>query len=104
MAAGAVGINCQKLTEAAAFAAAGFDDILITYNILGAQKLAGLRALQDRVARLSVVADSAVTVAGLAAAFDAAKPLTVLVECDSGGGRCGVQSPDEALALAVKIP
>ena len=103
VAAGAVGINCQKLTEAEAFADAGFDDILITYNILGAQKLAGLRALQDRVARLSVVADSAVTVAGLAAAFDAAKPLTVLVECDSGGGRCGVQSPDEALALAVKI-
>ena len=103
VAAGAAGINCQKLTEAEAFADAGFDDILITYNILGAQKLAGLRALQDRVARLTVVADSAVTVAGLAAAFDAAKPLTVLVECDTGGGRCGVQSPQEALALALKI-
>ena len=103
VAVGAVGINCQKLTEAEAFADAGFEDILITYNILGAQKLRGLRTLHDRVTRLSVVADSAVTVAGLAAAFDPAKPLTVLVECDTGGGRCGVQSPQEALALAVKI-
>lgn len=103
VAAGAVGINCQKLTEAEGFADAGFDDILITYNILGAQKLAGLRALNDRVARLTVVADSAVTVDGLAAAFDGAKPLTVLVECDTGAGRCGVQTPQEAADLAQRI-
>lgn len=100
IAAGATGINCQKLTEAEAFAAEGFDDILITYNILGAARVARLAALNSRVARLAVTADSAVTVAGLAAGFKAEKPLTVLVECDTGGGRCGVQSPAEALALA----
>ena len=103
LAAGAVGINCQKLTEAEAFADAGFDDILITYNILGPERLARLITLNDRVAKLAVTADSAVTVAGLAAAFATAKPLTVLVECDTGGGRCGVQSPQEALALAEAI-
>ena len=103
VAVGAVGINCQKLTEAEAFADAGFDDILITYNILGAHKLAGLAALNVQVARLTVVADSAFTVDGLAATFEAAKPLTVLVECDTGGGRCGVQSPQQALALAARI-
>jgi D-serine deaminase-like pyridoxal phosphate-dependent protein len=31
------------------------------------------------------------------------KPLTVLVECDTGGHRCGVQSPAQALALARQI-
>ena len=103
LAAGAVGINCQKLTEAEAFADAGFGDILITYNILGPERLARLVTLNDRVAKLAVTADSAVTVAGLAAAFATAKPLTVLVECDTGGGRCGVQSPQEALALAEAI-
>ncbi len=36
-------------------------------------------------------------------AADGAKPLTVLVECDTGGGRCGVQSPAQALALARQI-
>lgn len=99
MAAGAVGINCQKLSEAEVFADAGFDDILITYNLLGAERLARLAALQKRVARLAVVADSAATVEGLAQV----PGLAVLVECDTGGGRCGVQTPEEALALAQLI-
>lgn len=101
--AGAIGINCQKLTEAAAFADAGFDDILITYNILGAARLAGLRALNDRVARLTVCADSAVTVQGYADAFADGKPLAVMVECDTGGGRAGVQTPQAAADLAALI-
>ncbi|MCA0271806.1 MAG: D-TA family PLP-dependent enzyme [Proteobacteria bacterium] len=103
LAAGAVGINCQKLTEAEVFSDAGFQDILITYNILGPARLVRLKALNDRVASLRVVADSAVTVAGLAAAFAGPKPLRVLIECDTGGGRVGVQSPEAALALAERI-
>jgi D-serine deaminase-like pyridoxal phosphate-dependent protein len=103
LAAGAVGINCQKVTEAEAFADAGFEDILITYNVLGAAKLARLAALNARVPRLAVIADSAATVAGYAAAFDAARPLTVLIECDTGGGRVGEQSPADAVALARTI-
>jgi D-serine deaminase-like pyridoxal phosphate-dependent protein len=101
--AGAVGINCQKISEATVFADAGFTDILITYNILGTAKLARLRALHEHVPHLSVVADSAVTVDGLAGAFDAARPLTVLVECDTGGKRCGVQTPEAAVQLAERI-
>lgn len=103
IAAGAVGINCQKVTEAEVFADAGFDDILITYNILGAARVARLAALNDRVARLSVVADSETTIDGLAAAFGVDRPLSVLVECDTGGGRCGVQTPEEAARLAARI-
>ena len=103
IAAGARGITCQKTSEAEVFADAGFDDILITYNILGADKHARLRRMAGK-ARLSVVADSMTTVAGLSAAFaDAPAVLTVLVECDTGGGRCGVQSPAEAAALAGSI-
>lgn len=98
--AGAKGINCQKITEAEVFADAGFEDILITFNILGADKLARLSALNQQISGLKVVADSAVTVNGLSAHFSAEKPLTVLVECDTGGGRCGVQSPQEAAELA----
>ena len=101
--AGAVGINCQKISEAEVFADAGFEDILITYNILGAPKLARLRALHERVARLSVVADSVAVVDGLAASFEAGRPLAVLVECDTGGRRCGVQTPEDAATLAERI-
>lgn len=101
--AGAKGINCQKVTEAEVFADAGFQDILITYNIMGPEKLARLATLNDRIAGLKVVADSAVTVNGLARTFAGRKPLTVLVECDTGGGRCGVQTPAEAASLGKRI-
>lgn len=101
--AGAQGINCQKITEAEVFADAGFDDILITFNILGSEKLDRLEQLNNRISGLKVVADSSVTVTGLANHFHGKKPLTVLVECDTGGGRCGVQTPEEAVTLAQHI-
>jgi D-serine deaminase-like pyridoxal phosphate-dependent protein len=102
MALGAVGITCQKLGEAEAMAEAGLSDILLPYNIFGAAKLDRLAALNARVT-LAVTADSAETVAGYAARFTPAAPLTVLVECDTGAGRCGVQTPEEAVALAQRI-
>ena len=51
MDAGAVGIACQKLTEAQVFIDAGFDDIQIPYNIVGPQKTARLAdmSLYNRV-------------------------------------------------------
>ncbi|MGE3304979.1 MAG: D-TA family PLP-dependent enzyme, partial [Rhizobiaceae bacterium] len=101
--AGAAGITCQKIGEAEVFADAGFDDIFLPYNILGADKLARLKALHRRIT-LSVTVDNEVSLAGLAETFtDPARPLTVLVECDTGMGRCGVQSPAEALTLARRI-
>ncbi|MEQ9346511.1 MAG: D-TA family PLP-dependent enzyme [Thalassospira sp.] len=102
--AGAKGITCQKIGEAEVMADAGIDDILLTYNVLGARKLARLRTVFDRVSTLRVVADNETVITGLSQAFaDSAKPLEILVECDTGGGRCGVQSPKSAVALAQKI-
>jgi len=99
---GAVGITVQKLGEAEIMADAGLTDIFLPYNIVGALKLARLKTLNGRVT-LAVTADSPATVAGYAATFAADAPLTVLVECDTGMGRCGVQSPAQALALARRI-
>ncbi|MCF1480649.1 MULTISPECIES: D-TA family PLP-dependent enzyme [Rhizobium/Agrobacterium group] len=101
--AGATGINCQKITEAEVFAEAGFEDILITFNILGPEKLVRLAALNEQISGLKVVADSIVTVEGLASYFADRKPLSVLVECDTGAGRCGVQTPADAVGLAQAI-
>ncbi|MFN3133421.1 D-TA family PLP-dependent enzyme [Roseibium sp.] len=99
--AGASGITCQKISEAEAMIAdGGIDDVLITFNILGAEKLDRLKALAGKV-RLSVVADNTSTVTGLSDAFsDTTSPLTVLVECDTGAERCGVTSPEAARDLA----
>lgn len=100
---GAVGITAQKLGEAEVMADAGLADIFLPYNIVGAAKLSRLAALNRRVT-LAVAADSPDAVTGYAATFAIGpKPLTVLVECDTGGGRCGVQSPAQALALARQI-
>ena len=100
--AGAIGITCQKVSEAEAMVAGTpeIKDVLITYNILGAEKLERLAALAKKV-RLSVVADNESVVAGLSQRFaQEAKPLTVLVECDTGAHRCGVATPEDAAALA----
>ena len=103
VAAGAKGINCQKISEAEVFADAGFEDILITFNILGPDKLARLAALNERISNLKIVADSRTTVEGLSRHFANLKPIVVLVECDTGAGRCGVQTPQEAFELATLI-
>jgi D-serine deaminase-like pyridoxal phosphate-dependent protein len=98
--AGAIGITCQKVSEAEVMADAGFTDIFIPYNIIGARKLARLMALAARI-NVSVTADSAFVIQGLSsAAGQAGLTLTVLIECDTGAQRCGVQSPQEAAQLA----
>ncbi len=98
--AGAVGITCQKLSEAEVMAAAGLRDIFLPYNIIGTTKLSRLMALAAKVT-LSVTADSAFVARGLSGAAHAAGlTLPVLVECDTGGQRCGVQTPEAAAELA----
>src|ERR1700754_4010129 len=101
--AGAQGITCQKLGEAEVMAEAGIDDILISYNLLGDEKMARLGALQTK-ANMTVAADNSVVVADLPkAAAASGRPLSVVVECDTGRKRAGVETPAEAIALARTI-
>jgi D-serine deaminase-like pyridoxal phosphate-dependent protein len=103
VAAGAKGITCQKLGEAEIMAEAGIDDILISYNLLGAEKMARLAALQAK-ANMTVAADNPTVVANLTQAASASgRPLSVVVECDTGRKRAGVETPTEAIALARQI-
>jgi|HubBroStandDraft_1064217.scaffolds.fasta_scaffold08608_4 D-serine deaminase-like pyridoxal phosphate-dependent protein len=103
MAAGSVGITCQKLGEAEVMVDAGLTDILIPMNILGEPKIWRLIALMRR-ARISVTTDNLIVAQSLSgAACEAGFILPVLVECDTGQGRCGVQSPAAAAELAQEI-
>src|SRR5215468_13668 len=103
VAAGARGITCQKLGEAEVMADAGIDDILISYNLLGEEKMARLGALQGK-ADMTVAADNSVVIAQLPqAAAASGHPLSVVVECDTGRKRAGVETPAEAIALARQI-
>jgi D-serine deaminase-like pyridoxal phosphate-dependent protein len=101
--AGAVGITCQKLGEAEVMADAGFDDILVTYPLVGPHKAGRLAALARRVT-MSVVGDSAAVADGLSEVL-AQEELEVdfLVECDTGLARTGVQSPQAAADLAEHV-
>lgn len=104
VAAGAVGITCQKISEAEAMIAdGGLEDVLLTYNVVGQAKLVRLVGLARKV-RLSVVADSEAVVRGLSGAFaGTGVTLAVLVECDTGAHRCGVMTPEAARDLAIVI-
>src|SRR6202035_1054316 len=62
--AGARGITCQKIGEAEVMAEAGIDDILISYNLIGEEKMSRLGALQAK-ANMTVAADNATVIAGL---------------------------------------
>lgn len=105
--AGSQGITCQKLGEAEVMVAAGIDNILIPYNIVGAPKLKRLTALVKR-AKITVALDSEETAAGISQqAHKDGCVVPVVLELDTGGGRCGVTSPQKARALAqqvVKMP
>lgn len=104
MAKGAIGLTCQKIGEAEVMVSGGLAvDILIPYNILGKQKLERLTALATQT-RLTVAADSAYTVRGLAdAAAKDGVSIGVIVEVECGMDRTGVQTPQEALELAKLI-
>ena len=95
MAAGAMGITCQKLGEVEVFVDAGVaDDILLTYNILGRAKTDRLMALIRRAPGITVVLDNEVVARELSeAGVRHGLDVRFLVECDTGFGRTGVQTP-----------
>jgi D-serine deaminase-like pyridoxal phosphate-dependent protein len=101
--AGAVGITCQKLGEAEIMAANGIDDILITYIIVGAQKLDRLAQLK-RHAKVCTVIDSEEAMAPLAAAMQqAGLQHEVMIEVNTGLNRCGVSPGEPVLALVQRL-
>ena len=100
IAAGAVGVCCQKVSEAEALVAGGVTDVLIANEVVGKRKLERLAALA-RKARLAVCVDAVENVRDLdAAAAGADAPIDTLVEINVGADRCGVEPGAPALALA----
>jgi D-serine deaminase-like pyridoxal phosphate-dependent protein len=100
---GAVGVCCQKVSEAEAMVRGGVSNVLVSNEVAGRRKLDRLAALA-REAEVAVCSDDAGNVAEIAAAaarFDVRLP--VLVEIDVGAGRCGVQPGRDAVALARAI-
>lgn len=101
--AGACGLTVAKLGEAEAFAAAGATDLFVANQVVGPAKVARALALALGCA-LAVGVDSIECAAPLALAAQArGMRLAVRIEVDTGGGRAGVRSLEEAVALAAWI-
>ena len=100
LAAGSPGICVAKLGEAEVMIAAGLERIFIANDIVGPQKVARLLPLARR-ADVSVCVDSLAAAEPLSAAFHAAGlRLQLLLEIDTGLGRCGVPPGKPATELA----
>jgi D-serine deaminase-like pyridoxal phosphate-dependent protein len=101
--AGAVGICCQKVSEAAVFVAGGVEDIVITNQVVGEKKIARVLDLAKR-ARIGVLVDHADQVSAFARASTQRQvKIDLYIELDVGMGRCGLTSIEQAVALARQI-
>jgi 3-hydroxy-D-aspartate aldolase len=103
LAAGAVGVCCQKVSEAEIMVDGGIADVLISNEVIGAAKLDRVAALARR-ARVAVCVDDSDNVQQLGAAAEKfGAKLDVLVELNVGANRCGVDTAAEAVRLAAAV-
>ncbi len=98
--AGAAGLSMATVWEAAILAAAGMDDLFVVNTVAHPAKLRTLAELA-RDHRVLVAVDEAPNAeAHSAAAVRAGSTLGIMVEVDTGMDRCGVDTAQDALALA----
>jgi len=103
MAAGAKGITCATVNEAAVLVESGISDVLIANQVVGEKKIRRLASLVRR-ADITVAVDDERNVRDLsAAASTAGATLGVYVELDIGMRRCGVRSAADAVRLAKAV-
>jgi 3-hydroxy-D-aspartate aldolase len=99
LALGAVGMCCQKVSEAEAMVDGGIKDVLVSNEIVGASKLARLAELSRR-AKIGVCIDNVENLRAIAAT---GAKLDIYIEIDVGMKRCGVQPGKPAVDLAREI-
>lgn len=101
--AGAKGGCVAKVSEAEVIAAAGFDDLLITCEIVGPAKVKRLVELFRKYPKIRIVVDSEIGASAINKALASsgiAEPITTLIDLDVGLHRTGVSPGEPALALA----
>ena len=100
---GAVGVCCQKVSEAEIMIHGGVQNVLVTNEIVGAPKLVRLAALAKQ-AHIAVCVDDPGNIRNLdQVALSFGVRLSVLVEINVGEDRCGVEPGEPAVALARQI-
>ncbi len=100
----AVGVCCQKVSEAEAFARAGIKDVLVSNQVRDRAKIDRLARMPKLGARTICCVDDIDNVTDLsAAAVKHGTEIECLVEIDCGAGRCGVTTTPEVVQIAQAI-
>lgn len=99
----AVGVCCQKVSEAEAIVEGGVNDVLVSNQVVDLRKIDRLAQLANKARTLVCVDDSGNVDDLSAAAVKHGSTIEVLVEIDCGAGRCGVQWGAPVVELAKKI-
>lgn len=101
---GAIGVCCQKVSEAEVFARGGIRDILVSNQVRDPAKIDRLARLPEFGSNIIVCVDDIANVADLSAAAQKhGTTLGVFVEIDCGAGRCGVKTAPEVVAIAKAV-
>jgi 3-hydroxy-D-aspartate aldolase len=101
---GAVGVCCQKVSEAEVFARGGIKDILVSNQVRDPRKIDRLARIPKLGARTIVCVDDIDNVAELSkAAQKHGTQLECFVEIDCGAGRCGVTTTEAVVKIAAAI-
>ena len=106
VAAGAIGICCQKASEAEPFLAGGISDVLVTNEVVGDRKTLQLAQLAARYpgSRVGVCVDDPYAADQLGRACEKARAkLDIYIELDVGHNRAGVAEVNEVVALGRAI-
>ena len=96
---GAVGVCCQKVSEAEAMVEGGITDVFISNEVVGPKKIARLAELSKR-ARIGVCVDDLSNLQAIAAT---GAKLDVYIELEVGMRRCGIAPGEKAVELAKAI-
>ncbi|MDJ1017783.1 MAG: DSD1 family PLP-dependent enzyme [Paracoccaceae bacterium] len=101
---GAVGVCCQKVSEAEVFARGGIKDVLVSNQVREPAKIDRLARIPNHGARAICCVDDVTNVADLSeAAVRHGNTIECLVEIDCGAGRCGVTTTPEVVEIAKAI-
>ena len=101
---GAIGVCCQKVSEAEVFVRGGIHDVLVSNQVRDPAKIDRLARLPKMGSRITVCIDDVANVADLSAA--AQKHGTTIhcyIEIDCGAGRCGVTTTPAVVEIAEAI-
>ena len=101
---GAIGVCCQKVSEAEVFVRGGIKDVLVSNQVRDPAKIDRLARLPKLGSRIIVCVDDLANVDELsAAAVRHGTTIECFVEIDCGAGRCGVTTTEAVVEIARAI-